>query len=209
MVQLPKEQGGLEGGALYLDTEQTFRPERIFQIAQARNLNPSKILKNIVYCQVYNSSHLEILLKEMGSIIKKNNIKLLIVDSIISHYRAEYLGRGELSERQQKLNEIMHRILRLAVIHNLAAIITNQVQGQPDIFFGDPIKPTGGNIIGHNATYRVYLRKIYGKNTTLRMAKMIDSPYHPNSECMFCVTEKGIEDMKDAEKMRFAEVRGA
>lgn len=114
----------------------------------------------------------------------------MIVDSIISLHRAEFLGRGNLSERQQKLNGIMHRLKRIAEIYNVAVIITNQVQSTPDTFFGDPTKPAGGNIIGHASTYRIYLRKA-GKE---RKAIMIDSPCHPYGDTNFMVTEGGISD---------------
>ena len=129
----------------------------------------------------------------MGSLIQQNNIKLVIVDSIISLHRAEFLGRGSLSERQQKLNAIMHRLKRVAEIYNVAVIITNQVQATPDTFFGDPTKAAGGNIIGHASTYRIYLRKA-GQE---RKAIMIDSPMHPYGDTNFMVVEAGITDPMD------------
>ena len=129
----------------------------------------------------------------MGGLIQQNNIKLVIVDSIISLHRAEFLGRGSLSERQQKLNAIMHRLKRVAEIYNVAVIITNQVQATPDTFFGDPTKAAGGNIIGHASTYRIYLRKA-GQE---RKAIMIDSPMHPYGDTNFMVVEAGITDPMD------------
>ena len=191
--QLPADQNGLGGAALYIDTESTFRPERVAQIAKARNMDVDSVLNNIHVAKIYNASHLELIVRAMGGLIQQNNIKLVIVDSIISLHRAEFLGRGSLSERQQKLNAIMHRLKRISEIYNVAVIITNQVQATPDTFFGDPTKAAGGNIIGHASTYRIYLRKA-GQE---RKAIMIDSPCHPYGDTNFMVTEAGITDPAD------------
>ena len=157
--QLQPEEGGLGGGAIYIDTESTFRPERLYQIAQVRGLDPDEIINNVTFCKVYNSSHLELVVRVLGKHIERYGAKLVIVDSIISLHRAEFMGRGTLAERQQRLNSLIHRLLRFAEIYNIAVVVTNQVQTQPDTFFGDPTKPTGGNVIAHACTYRIYLKK--------------------------------------------------
>ena len=189
----PREAGGLNGGVIYIDTEGTFRPERLNQIARARDLEPSHVLKNVAVCKVYNSSHLELIIKDLGKYISDFNAKLVIIDSIISLHRAEFAGRGTLADRQQRLNNLLHKIIRLAEIFNIAVVITNQVQSSPDTFFGDPTKAAGGNVLGHASTYRIYLRKS-GENRT---AKMIDSPYHPYSDAKFTLNEKGTDDLED------------
>src|SRR5919108_3044903 len=188
----PREAGGLNGGAIYIDTEGTFRPERLNQIARARDLEPSHVLKNVAVCKVYNSSHLELIIKDLGKYISDFNAKLVIIDSIISLHRAEFAGRGTLADRQQRLNNLLHKVIRLAEIFNIAVVITNQVQSSPDTFFGDPTKAAGGNVLGHASTYRIYLRKS-GEN---RIAKMIDSPYHPYSDARFTVNERGADDIE-------------
>jgi DNA repair protein RadA len=188
--QLPAGQGGLAGNALYIDTESTFRPERLYQIAEARGMNPKEVLNNVTLCRVYNSSHLELVVSRLGKYIEEHNIRLLIVDSIISLHRAEFAGRGTLAERQQRLNTLIHRLLRLAEIYNIAVVVTNQVQAQPDTFFGDPNKPAGGHVLGHACTYRIYLKKA-GHD---RKAVMVDSPYHPYNEATFTISEKGVVD---------------
>ena len=188
--QLPPEEGGLGGVAIYLDTEGTFRPERIYQIAETNGLNVEEILQRIILCKIYNSNHLEVIIRALGKYIEKFKAKLIIVDSIISLHRAEFIGRGTLAERQQRLNVLIHRLLRQSEIYNVAVVVTNQVQTKPDTFFGDPTRPAGGNIIAHACTYRVYLKKS-GPN---RIATMVDSPYHPYSDVRFRITEKGIED---------------
>lgn len=189
----PREAGGLNGGVIYIDTEGTFRPERLNQIARARDLEPSHVLKNVAVCKVYNSSHLELIIKDLGKYISDFNAKLVIIDSIISLHRAEFAGRGTLADRQQRLNNLLHKVIRLAEIFNIAIVITNQVQSSPDTFFGDPTKAAGGNVLGHASTYRIYLRKS-GENRT---AKMIDSPYHPYSDAKFTLNEKGTDDLED------------
>ena len=127
MVQLPTDQGGLDGGAVYIDTEGTFRPERLAQIAEARGMDPEAVLSKVMVARAYNSAHQELIAKDLGRIIEKNKIKLVIVDSAVAHYRAEFLGRGTLAERQQRLNRFMHQLLRTAEIYNIAIILTNQV----------------------------------------------------------------------------------
>ncbi len=189
-VQMPKGQGGLNSGAIYVDTENTFRPERIAEIAENYDLEPEDILSKIIVAKAYNSAHQELIVREVGRLVEKEKIKLLVVDSAVAHYRAEFLGRGTLAERQQRLNRFMHNLLRIAEIHNLAVVVTNQVQAAPDVFFGDPSRPTGGHVVAHTSTYRIYLRKA-GKN---RIARMMDSPYHPEREAVFILDEKGIDD---------------
>ena len=193
MASRPLSEKGLDGGVIYIDTEGTFRPERLEQIASSRGFVPLEILKKVSICKVYNSSHLELIIKDLGKYINQFNAKLVVIDSIISLHRAEFTGRGTLADRQQRLNSLLHKLVRVAEIFNIAVIITNQVQTSPDSFFGDPTKPTGGNVIGHTSTYRIYLRKS-GDN---RIAKMIDSPYHPYSDTRFTINEKGIDDLED------------
>lgn len=189
-VQKNAQLSRLTGNALYIDTENTFRPERIVSIANARNLNPEPILENIIVAKAYNSSHQEVIIEEAANVIQLHGIRLLVVDSAVSHYRAEFLGRALLSERQQKMNRFLHILLRIAETCSVAVVITNQIQSSPDSLFGDPFRPTGGNIMGHTTTYRIYLKKA-GKN---RIARMADSPYHAEREILFTLNEEGIGD---------------
>ncbi|MFX1448482.1 MAG: DNA repair and recombination protein RadA [Promethearchaeota archaeon] len=191
-VQLPKEDGGLNGNALYIDTEGTFRPERIIQMAEGLDLDHKKILKNIVFGRAYNSDHQVLLIKEATNLIRDKNIKLIIVDSLIGHFRSEYVGRGTLASRQQTINSHLHDLLRLTdIFPDLCIIVTNQVQSKPDVFYGNPTVAAGGNIVAHGSTIRVYLRKGKGEQ---RVAKMIDAPHLPEGEAVFSITENGIAD---------------
>ncbi|MGV9171101.1 MAG: DNA repair and recombination protein RadA [Promethearchaeia archaeon] len=191
-VQLSYEQGGLEGSALYIDTEATFRPERIIQMAYEYDLDVNETLRSITLGRAYNSNHQMFLVKESPKIIEEKNIKVIIVDSLISHFRSEYIGRGTLAARQQTLNEHIHDMLRLTESYEeLAIVVTNQVSAKPDTFYGDPLRATGGNIVAHGATVRVYLRKAKGEQ---RIAKVIDAPHLPEADCVFSIREAGIRN---------------
>jgi len=175
---------------LYIDTENTFRPERIVSIAKAHGMDPEKALDRIMVARAYDSAHQTLILEEASHMIQENNIKLLIVDSAEGLFRAEYLVRGTLSERQQRLNKFVHLVVRIAETYNCAALATNQVMSSPDTFFGDPTRPIGGNVVAHTSTYRIYFKKS-GKK---RIARMVDSPHHPEQEVIFTLTEAGVSD---------------
>jgi len=192
-VQLPTERGGLNGGALYIDTENTFRTERIVQMARHLGLDPDEVIKNIIIAEAYTSDHQMFLLENSDRIIKENNILLIVVDSLTAHFRSEYLGRESLALRQQRLNKHMHKLIRLARAFNAVAFVTNQVMASPDVFFGDPIRPIGGHVVGHTSHTRVFLRK--SSSGPVRIARLVSSPYLPEGERTFRVTENGIEDV--------------
>ncbi len=195
-VQLPPEKGGLNGSVIIVDTENTFRPERIKDMAEAAELDYTDVLKNIHVARAYNSNHQILLVEKAGELANelKNTekpIRLIIVDSATAHFRSEYVGRGTLANRQQKINKHLHDALRFADINNAVAMITNQVMVRPDAFFGDPTRPIGGHIVGHTATFRIYLRKSKGEK---RIAKLVDSPNLPEAEAVFSVSKAGIGD---------------
>ncbi len=191
-VQMPKEQGGANGKTVFIDTEGTFRPDRIRQIAEGAGVNPEKVLKNILVARAFNSDHQILLIDKINEMIKDGEpIKLVIIDSLTAHFRAEFSGRGQLADRQQKLNRYLHNLMRMAEQHNLAVFVTNQVMANPAMMFGDPTTAIGGNIVGHASTYRLYLRR--GKQGS-RVAKLIDSPNLPDNETIFYVTLNGVRD---------------
>ncbi len=199
-VQLPPERGGLSGGALYLDTENTFRTERILQMAAHLGLNPDDVVKRIIYADAYTSDHQMFLLENADKVVKENNIRLIVVDSLTAHFRSEYLGREMLAERQQKLSKHMHRLIRLARAFNAVAVVTNQVMAKPDVFFGDAVHPIGGHIVAHTSHTRIYLRKSSrGPN---RIARLVSSPYLPEGERVFKVTENGVEDINEEDQQQ-------
>ena len=190
-VQLAEDKGGIEKTAIYIDTENTFRPERIIQMAEACDLNPEEILENITVARAYNSDHQMLIVEKCEEIIKEKNVGVIVVDSLTSHFRSDYSGRGMLADRQQKLNRHMHALQRIADVYNLAVVVTNQVMARPDFFFGDPTSPIGGHIVGHSSTFRVYLRKSKGGK---RVARLIDSPSLPEGEAIFTVLTEGTRD---------------
>ena len=188
---LPEEKGGLDSDVIIIDSENTFRPERIIQMATYLGADPQETLRRIHVARAFNSQHQVLLVEKAMDLAKETKVRLLIVDSLTSHFRAEYVGRGALAERQQVLNRHMHDLLNFATLNNAAIVVTNQVAAKPDAFFGDPTRPIGGHIVGHTATFRVYLRK--GK-AGKRIARLIDSPNLPEGEAVFMVTEDGIKD---------------
>jgi DNA repair protein RadA len=197
-VQLPPERGGLGGAALYIDTENTFRTERIIQMAKNLGLDPQEVIKNIIFAEAYTSDHQMFLLENADKIIKENGVRLIIVDSLTSHFRSEYLGREMLAERQQKLNKHLHRLIRLARAFNAVAVVTNQVMSMPDVFFGNAIHPVGGHIVAHTSHTRVFLRK--SARGPVRIARLVSSPHLPEGEGIFMIFEGGIEDVNEKER---------
>jgi len=199
-VQLPQEQGGLNAAALYIDTENTFRTERLVQMAQHLGLEPTEAAKNVIVADAYTSDHQIFLLENADKIIKENNIRLIIIDSLTSHFRSEYVGRETLALRQQKLNKHMHKLIRLARAFNAAAVVTNQVMAKPDVFFGDAVHPIGGHIVAHTSHTRIYLRK--ASRGPIRIARLVSSPYLPDGEGIFKITTNGIEETEENESKR-------
>src|SRR5688572_20664649 len=190
-VQRPESEGGLNGHALYIDTENTFRPERITQMAEAMGLDPSKILEKIHVARAFNSNHQMLLAERAAELCRDFPIRLIVVDSLTAHFRAEFVGRGNLANRQQKLNLHMHDLQRLGGLYNAAVIVTNQVSANPEAFFGDPTRPIGGHIVGHTSTFRIYLRKSKGGK---RICRLVDSPHRPEGEAVVMISEDGIRD---------------
>ncbi len=199
-VQLPPDRGGLGGGALYIDTENTFRTERIIQMAEHLSFDPEEVIKKIIFAEAYTSDHQTFLVENADKVVKENSIRLIIVDSLTSHFRSEYLGREMLAERQQKLNKHMHKLIRLARAFNAVAVVTNQVMAKPDAFFGDAVHPVGGHIVAHTSHTRVFLRK--SARGPVRIARLVSSPYLPEGERFFRVTENGIEDLEEDQPKR-------
>lgn len=187
-------EGEKEPVVVYVDTENTFRPERIRQIAEAKGVDVDKALKSIKVGRAYNSDHQMLLVDKIEEMITEQhlNVKLIVIDSLTAHFRAEFVGRGTLADRQQKINKHMHALLKIADMHNICVYVTNQVMAKPDQFFGDPTQAIGGHIVGHASTFRIYLRK--GKKGS-RVAKLVDSPNLPEAEVAFYITEKGLQDV--------------
>ena len=190
-VQLPFEQKGLNGKAIYIDTENTFRPERVRDMSIGLGLDPVKILQNILYIRSYNTDQQILIAEKAEEKVEEENVRLIVIDSLTSHFRAEFTGRGMLADRQQKLNRHLMTLHRIADLHDLAVFVTNQVQARPDIFFGDPTRPIGGHVVAHSATTRIYLRK---SKEQRRIARIFDSPNLPEGEAVFRIVEKGIVD---------------
>lgn len=194
-AQLPKEMGGAEGKVAYIDTEGTFRPDRIKAIAERFGVDPAACLENISYARALNSEHQMELCEQISSELSDGSYRLMIIDSIMACFRVDYSGRGELNERQQKLNQYLSLLTRLAEDYNIAVFLTNQVQSDPGasalFASADGRKPIGGHVLAHASATRLLLRKGRGEE---RVAKLQDSPDMPESECVYVIGEGGIKD---------------
>ena len=199
-VQLPEDRGGLNGASLYIDTENTFRTEWVSRMAETLGLDPIQAAKNIIYSEAFNSDHQVLLLEKADKVIQENNVKLIIVDSLTSHFRSEYLGREMLAERQQKLNSHMHRLVRLARAFNACAVVTNQVMAKPDQFFPMAVEAVGGHIVSHTSHTRVFLRRT--ASGPVRICRLVSSPYLPEGERIFKITEGGIKDITEEDEIK-------
>ncbi|KAM0674215.1 recombinase rad51 [Gurleya vavrai] len=197
--QLPIENGGASGKCLFIDTEGTFRTERLVSIAARFNLDPETVLNNVSCARAYNSDHQTQLLIQAAAMMSEQHYAIMIVDSAMALYRTDFSGRGELGARQMHLARFLRVLLRLADEYGIAVVITNQVvasvDGSAAMFAADPKKPIGGHIMAHASTTRLYLRKGRGEN---RICKIYDSPCLPEAEAVFSITNEGIDDPKDA-----------
>lgn len=190
-AQLPVSKGGLDGTVLFIDTEGTFRPERVEANAKGAGLDPKKILDNIFVSRVTSTEQQILTVERADKLVREKNVKLIIVDSLMALFRSEYIGRGALNERQQKLNAHIHKLQKLADAYSLAVYITNQVMDNPGMLFGDPTTPVGGNVVAHAATTRLYIRK---SKEEKRIVRLVDSPNMPEGETVIKITTEGIKD---------------
>jgi len=192
MAQRPPEEGGFGGGVAVIDTENTFNTTRVTQIARERGYDPDETLEGILVAPAYNANHLSLLIRSLHKIVQENHIRLVICDSLIAHFRSEYIGRANLADRQQLLASCLGDLLRIAAANDVAVGLTNQMQANPSGYFSNPNRPAGGHIMAHAATYRVQLWK-GSKNT--RLAAVIDSSYLPDEKIRFRITELGVQDV--------------
>jgi|EP00979_Chaetoceros_neogracilis_P017363 DNA repair protein RAD51 len=194
--QMPITDGGAEGKAIYIDTEGSFRPKRLEQIAERFGLDPTVALENVAYARAHNSEHQMELLKTAAAIMSQDRYSLIVVDSATALFRTDYMGRGELSERQMQMAQFLRQLTRLAEEFGVAVLITNQVVANPDgmSFAKDATKPIGGNIIAHASTTRLRLRKGRGEN---RICTVYDSPTLPEADAQFAIGPNGVCDCTD------------
>ncbi len=194
-AQLPLDQGGGEGRALYIDTEGCFRPEKLKAIAERYGMDPQDVLDNVAFARAYNSEHQMELLSAASAMMSESRYAVMIVDSATALFRTDFTGRGELAERQQKLAQFLRALTMIATTYGVAVVITNQVTADPggSMFVKDSNKPIGGNIIAHASTTRLKLRKGRGEN---RVMKVIDSPMIPEADAEFALSDGGVADVE-------------
>jgi len=191
-AQLPHEQGGLNGNVVWLDTENSFRPDRIIQICNAKGYDQEKILQGLIYIEVFHSLHQKSIVTKLPKLCQDHNVKLIIVDSMMAHLRSEYLGRAMLADRQHLLADILQRLEKISRNHKITVVYTNQVMDRP-VEYGKPEKAIGGHVMGHASTLRLHIRR--GRQQK-RIIEIVKSPYLPEREAVFLITEAGITDVK-------------
>ncbi|KAL0049749.1 hypothetical protein WJX82_009127 [Trebouxia sp. C0006] len=200
LCQMPVDMGGGEGKAMYIDTEGTFRPERLVQIAEEYGMNGDDVLNNVAYARAHNTAHQSELLMQAAGMMTDARFSLMIVDSVTALYRTEYNGRGELSARQIHLGRFLRSLQRLADEFGIAVVVTNQVvaanlDGGGGMFpAGGGVKPIGGNIMAHASTTRLALKKGRGE---ARVVKIVCSPSLPERDATFAIESKGVTDVKE------------
>ena len=212
---LPKDFGGLEAGVIWLDTEGSFNSQRFKQVMSyyqyTYNIPEKKFdTKKFMVAATRTLAQIELALKEAGKIIPKNNVKLLIVDSLMDPFRAEYGGLGKLAERQKHLNKVLHLLMRVAEAFDLAVVYTNQVMANPDPFASamDKVQPIGGFVLGHASDIRLWLRRATSKirnqfeAPNARRALITDCGWLPQVECHFSIGAFGICDVEEEAKHR-------
>ncbi len=195
--QLPISQGGAEGMALYIDTENTFRPERLRAIAERYKLDPDDVLDNVAVARAFNTDHQQELLRQAAAMMAENRFALLVVDSATNLYRTDYTGRGELAARQIHLGKFLRSLMNLATEYGVAVVVTNQVVANVDgaaMYQADSKKPVGGHVMAHASTTRLSLRKGRGEQ---RILKVYDSPCLPEGEAIFGIYADGVADARE------------
>lgn len=196
-AQLPTDFGGGNGKVVFIDTEGTFRPDRIVSIANRFSVDADTVLNNILYARAYTHEAQIDMLQAVSAKLVEERYALIIVDSVTALFRVDFSGRGELAERQQKLGQFMSKLMKLSEEFNVAIFISNQVVSDPSggsMFVADPKKPIGGHILAHASTTRLSLRKGRGEQ---RVCKIYDSPNLPEAECVYQLSDGGICDVKD------------
>lgn len=198
-VQLPKEKGGMDARAYFIDSEGTFSPRRLAEmiVMGGYDSNPKKFLSNVIVSRAFNASHQVRLVQDAEKLIKAKNIKLIVVDSVAAHFRVEFTGQKELPKRQQILMRWADTLRRYVDSYGVAVLITNQVIANPDaLLSSDSIEPALGYAWGHRPTHRVLLRKSRG---SARIARVFDSPELAEREAVFFITSGGIRDKPDSD----------
>jgi DNA repair protein RAD51 len=185
-----KRKGGC-GKAMYIDTEGTFRPEKLIPIAKRYNMDPADVIDNVYFARAYNHEHQLKLLSQAAYLMSTTKFALLIVDSATALYRTDFQGRGELSARQMHLAKFLRSLQKLCDEFGIAVVFTNQVVATVDGMPGCDKKPIGGHIVAHASQTRLYLRKGAKDN---RICKVYDSPILPEGEATYTIGNEGICD---------------
>ena len=179
-------------GTLFIDTEDTFRSSRIVEICRARKADEREVLDSIKLVRVKSAKQQIGVFDKLDRIFESQpNVRLVVIDSLIAHLRAQYLGRAQLAKRQQILANMLHQLGQAVAKHKIGVYLTNQVGTDPNRLLGDPTFALGGNVLAHFSQTRLYFRN--GRKG-LKVAKLTDSSCLPTGEAVFTIKTEGISD---------------
>ena len=226
-AQLPIDAGGLDGNVVYIDTEDTFRPERILDIVVNREIVPvedykksdiekgaSKVAKDqesalkyldgIKHVKCFNSFFQGLVIDNLSEELEKvwdngKKVKLVIIDSLLGLYRLDYLGRANLSDRQIHISDMINKLDKLKQLSDgVAFLVTNQVMAQAGI--SNPYIDPIKAIGGNTVAHAITYRVYFIKSGQKRIAKFIDSPGHAYQEAIFQLSKAGLIDIEEKSK---------
>eukprot|EP00048_Salpingoeca_helianthica_P018826 m.243227 g.243227 ORF g.243227 m.243227 type:complete len:358 (-) comp27182_c0_seq1:21-1094(-) len=209
-VQIPQCFSGVEGEAIYIDTEGSFVAERARDIAagvlqhlqtvsaQPNNaehaqacaeLSLAGMLSRIHLFRAHTHHELIALSFLLEDFCKEHpNVRLVVVDSIAFHFRQEF---ASMALRSRLLHGIAQTLIRLAVSHNLAVVLTNQMTTKLGGESRGQLVPALGESWGHMCTNRIVLSWQRG----VRCATLAKSPTLPETTINYDVTPAGIRDV--------------
>jgi len=202
VAQLPLYEGDSGGKVIYIDTNGSFRPERLTPISERFELNPKYVLENIQYLREYTSDqqieHIRNVMNEISNArFNSRPYRLMIIDSGTALFRTEY-KRTEINARQIRLGKYLELLTKLAEQFNIPVVVTNQVMASIENtrFSGSsPSKPIGGHTLAHSMTTRVELRYFPSSSRT---ASIYKSASRPEVICDFGIYADGIDNVRGA-----------
>ncbi|XP_032947784.1 DNA repair protein RAD51 homolog 3 isoform X1 [Rhinolophus ferrumequinum] len=180
-VQIPECFGGVEGEAVFIDTEGSFMVDRVVDLATAC----------IQHLQLIAGTHLgEELLAQVyllpDFLSEHSKVRLVIVDGIAFPFRHDL---DDLPLRTRLLNGLAQQMISLANNHRLAVILTNQMTTKIDKNQA-LLVPALGESWGHAATIRL----IFHWDQKQRLATLYKSPSQKESTVLFQITPQGFRD---------------
>ena len=185
-VQLSEDLGGLSAKAAYLDSEGTFAPERVVQMARRWGLDPSEALRGVYYARLRSVAEQVASLLELRRLVEEGVI-LAVVDSIAAHFRGP-AGPDALT-RAHELAVYLSSLRELAEEQGVAVVVTDRVSAAPGLA---ELRPSADPIAAMFVDYRVSLHKV---RENVRRAQLEFAPWPARRSALFAITEDGVVDV--------------